>query len=215
MQPDLSADARLPIGSAAADDRSTAGADPDPDHRTRSVGPRIQRVLLATDLGPASAAATASAIDVAAAMRAALIITTVVDGSPVRVGGPRVDQLREAAERGIATIAAEARRLGVDATFLVWIGEAGPSIVAVAEAERADLIVLGTHGKARMTRFLVGSVSDHVVRHAAVPVLVVPPHDDRDDREAEGPSPRSDVSTEPGKRRPDGGHGVAAATHHP
>jgi len=120
--------------------------------------------------------------------------------------------LREAAERAIGTIAAEARHLGVDATFFVWIGEPGLSIVAMAEAERADLIVLGTHGKARMTRFLVGSVSDHVVRHAAVPVLVVPPQDEREDREPDRRGKRSTPSTEAEQRLADDGRGVAAAT---
>jgi nucleotide-binding universal stress UspA family protein len=188
-----------------------AGPTSDHGHRAGTGVPRIQRVLLATDLGPASAAATASAIGVAAAMRATLIITTVVDGVPVRVGGPRIDQLRDVAERRIGAIAAEARGLGVEATFLVWTGEAGPSIVAVAEAERADLIVLGTHGKARVTRFLVGSVSDHVVRHATVPVLVVPP---REDREPDALDQRDGASPDTGGHRASAHHGVAAATRH-
>ena len=40
-------------------------------------------------------------------------------------------------------------------------------------AESADLIVVGSHGRGTVGRFLIGSVSDHVVRNAPCPVLVV------------------------------------------
>ena len=66
-----------------------------------------------------------------------------------------------------------ARSWGVESTYLLWTGEAGKGIVAAAEAERADLIMVGTRGLARAGRWLLGSVSDHVVHHAGCPVLVV------------------------------------------
>jgi nucleotide-binding universal stress UspA family protein len=65
------------------------------------------------------------------------------------------------------------RQAGVHVSFLVWEGEPGPSIVEAAEAEGADLIVVGSHGRGRVGRFLIGSVSDHVIRNAAAPVLIV------------------------------------------
>jgi nucleotide-binding universal stress UspA family protein len=141
----------------------------------------IRRILLATDLGTSSSAATARALALARALDASLVVTSVVE--PVRPvpGGTRADQLRDRRETGVRAITDEARRMGVRATFLVWQGEPGPAVVTAAEAEDADLIVLGTHGRAGVTRLLLGSVSDHVVRHAACPVLVVPPGDDRTD----------------------------------
>jgi nucleotide-binding universal stress UspA family protein len=93
-------------------------------------------------------------------------------------GGARADQLRERRESGVRTITDGARGLGIRATFLVWLGEAGPSIIAAAEAEEADLIVMGTHGRVGVTRLLLGSVSDHVIRHASCPVFIVPPAQD-------------------------------------
>ena len=65
-----------------------------------------------------------------------------------------------------------ARQRGVEAAFLLWTGEPGHSIVAAAEAEGADLIIVGTRGLDRAGRFLLGSVSDYVVYHSSVPVLV-------------------------------------------
>jgi nucleotide-binding universal stress UspA family protein len=45
--------------------------------------------------------------------------------------------------------------------------------VEASVAEAADLIVVGTHGRGRVGRLVLGSVSDHVVRHAPCPVLIV------------------------------------------
>jgi nucleotide-binding universal stress UspA family protein len=56
---------------------------------------------------------------------------------------------------------------------MVWTGHPGESIVAAASAESADIIVVGSHGRSRIGRMVAGSVSDHVVRHAPCPVLVV------------------------------------------
>ena len=52
-------------------------------------------------------------------------------------------------------------------------GDIGPTICRVAEDEGVDLVVLGTHDRSRWARLWFGSVSDHVVRHAPCPVLVV------------------------------------------
>ena len=56
---------------------------------------------------------------------------------------------------------------------LVEHGDVGPTICRVAEDEGVDLVVLGTHDRSRWSRLWFGSVSDHVVRHAPCPVLVV------------------------------------------
>ncbi|HEU4672106.1 MAG TPA: universal stress protein, partial [Candidatus Limnocylindrales bacterium] len=56
----------------------------------------------------------------------------------------------------------------------------GDAIVEAAVSERADMIVVGSHGRSGLGRALLGSVSDFVVRHAPCPVMVVKP-----DRDAE------------------------------
>ncbi len=50
----------------------------------------------------------------------------------------------------------------------------GHGVVTAAEAEGASLIVMGTRGLDVIRRTLLGSVSDYVVRHSKVPVLVCP-----------------------------------------
>jgi nucleotide-binding universal stress UspA family protein len=52
-------------------------------------------------------------------------------------------------------------------------GDPGPMLTWVAEQEGSDAIVVGSHGHGMFKRLVLGSVSEHVVRHAPCPVLVV------------------------------------------
>lgn len=53
-------------------------------------------------------------------------------------------------------------------------GDTADGIVACSQDFGADMIVIGTHSRSGLDRLLMGSVAEHVVRHATVPVLVVP-----------------------------------------
>ena len=137
----------------------------------------IRTILLATDLTAASREATARAIDLASHLDARLLIVNVLEQRRLSGGGShdRVDQARSERESHLVKVVRDARNAGVTAEFLVWEGEPGSSIAAAAEAEHADLVVVGTRGRSGAERMLLGSVSDHVVRHAECPVLVVRP----------------------------------------
>jgi nucleotide-binding universal stress UspA family protein len=140
---------------------------------------RIGTILLATDLGPASADAAEQAIELARQLDAELLIVSVIAAPEVLPDGvrpgPRVDQVRDRREPVAQSLVVEARRAGVAARFLIWQGDPGESIAAAAEAEQCDLIVVGTHGRTGFHRSLAGSVSDYVIRSAPCPVLVVRP----------------------------------------
>jgi len=56
-----------------------------------------------------------------------------------------------------------------------WNGQPGTEIVSFAWRDRADLLVLATHGRGAMKRALIGSTAFSVVRRAPCPVLLVPP----------------------------------------
>jgi nucleotide-binding universal stress UspA family protein len=137
----------------------------------------ISTILLATDLTAASREATDRAIDLARQLEARLLIVNVLEKRRLSGGGSheRVDQARSERETLLVKVAREAREVGATAEFLVWEGDPGDSIAAAAEAERADIVVVGTRGRSGAERMLLGSVSDHVVRHAECPVLVVRP----------------------------------------
>ena len=55
----------------------------------------------------------------------------------------------------------------------IEIGDVAKTICRVAEEINADVIVVGSHGRTGLERLFLGSVSEHVVRHAPCPVLVV------------------------------------------
>jgi nucleotide-binding universal stress UspA family protein len=138
---------------------------------------RIQRILLATDLSPASEGAARQALELAADLGADLLIVSVIDPRALHLPGARfgirVDQVRMAREAAAQGLVAQGRASGVKVGFLVWEGEPGESVVEAAISERADLVVVGSHGRGSVGRFFIGSVSEHVVRNAPCPVLVV------------------------------------------
>ena len=49
-------------------------------------------------------------------------------------------------------------------------------ILNIAQEWRADVIVMGTHGRTGLSHFINGSIAEHVIRHACVPVMVIPPN---------------------------------------
>ncbi|HTD98638.1 MAG TPA: universal stress protein [Mucilaginibacter sp.] len=63
---------------------------------------------------------------------------------------------------------------GIQVTQFTEYGSTADSIVNCSKEFQADLIVLGTHSRKGLDRLFMGSVAEHVVRHADVPVLVVP-----------------------------------------
>jgi len=137
---------------------------------------RIRRILLATDLSPASDGATTQAVDLARDLAADLLVVSVIDPSLQHVKGgrrERMDQRRATREDAAREIVMRGREAGVPVSFLIWEGEPGPAIVEAANAEAADLIVVGSHGRGPVGRFVLGSVSDYVIRHAGAPVLIV------------------------------------------
>jgi universal stress protein A len=179
--PETAAPAQIPGLKAAlfplsAPDCNTLrpGSNP-PTPTSRTIG----TVLLATDLGVTSAEATELAISMAARWNARLLLVNVLDTRRVLGSGRhgRVDQARAEREPLLVDIVQRARSAGVDAEFLLWTGDPAEGILSAVQAESADLLVVGSHGRDGAGRILLGSVSDHLVRNAGCPVLVVRPRE--------------------------------------
>lgn len=141
-----------------------------------------RRILAAVDGSAASSKGLREALRLAKSERAQLFLLHVVDEYFPYVGlegSPPVDVvplLREAGRRVIARAAATAQKQGVKAKAVmreVFAGPAAAVIVREAGKLRADLIVLGTHGRRGVRRLVLGSDAEQVVRTARVPVLLV------------------------------------------
>jgi nucleotide-binding universal stress UspA family protein len=86
---------------------------------------------------------------------------------------PELEAERETARALVERIAAELRAAGFQAKTLVGVGDIREGIIDTATDWHADLIVLGSHGLRGMQRFLLGGVSEFVVRHAQCSVEIV------------------------------------------
>jgi nucleotide-binding universal stress UspA family protein len=67
---------------------------------------------------------------------------------------------------------------GVEAKFRLRMGSPAPAILDTAREERATMIALSTHGRSGLSRFLLGSVAEELLRTSPVPVLVFRPPED-------------------------------------
>ena len=142
------------------------------------------RILVAFDASPAAQLAMAQALTLAKAAQAAVRAVHVVDimfpASPDMVYMDLETYRRDrvlAGQQVLDQAAEMGRRAGVDVeTRLLEVEGSRYSNAIIAEAKRwpADLIVLGTHGRSAIMHLLMGSVAQRVVRHAPVPVLLVP-----------------------------------------
>jgi nucleotide-binding universal stress UspA family protein len=143
---------------------------------------QFRRILHASDFSPASRPAFRRALDLARANRASLTLVHVYSTFiPVMgegyVGGQVYDKMiadiRTDAQRRLGRLVAAARKKGVRAKGLALDGIPHDRIVRAARSARADLIVLGTHGRTGLGRLFLGSVAARVVTLAPCPVLTV------------------------------------------
>jgi nucleotide-binding universal stress UspA family protein len=142
----------------------------------------IRRILHATDFSPASRPAFEAALRLARRSRARMLLHVMVPPSPF-IGDGRppssyMDLLvhaRRAARRRLAPAVTRARRTGVPTSAVFIEGLPTEEILRAGRRQRADVIVLGTHGRTGLRRAFMGSVAERVVSQARCPVLTVHP----------------------------------------
>jgi len=129
----------------------------------------IERILVPIDFSTNSMHALAAALSLTQRFGAELLLLHVVE--PVYAAEPNMASadlttLLDAQERTAD------ERLG---RILVECGVPAQVIMEVARRTATDLIVIATHGRTGLSRMLIGSVAERVVRRAGCPVLTVPP----------------------------------------
>ena len=143
-----------------------------------------KRILAPVDGSATSRRGLRAAIGLAKAQHAGLVILNVVDAMPIFAtleGSMAYDPglleaLRAGGKKILAKAAAEAKSRGVRAKTVLAeniAGRVADVIVRQAKKGRADLIVLGTHGRRGLTRVVMGSDAELVVRYAPAPVLLI------------------------------------------
>jgi nucleotide-binding universal stress UspA family protein len=143
---------------------------------------RFKRILHPSDFSRASGGAFAKAVQLAVDNRAELLLVHVFTLPLQMVGEAYIPpdayakieaSTRAWAKNGLDKLIGKARRAGVRARALVLEGPPHDRIARAARAHRADLIVMGTHGRTGLARLFLGSVAARVLSTATCPVMTV------------------------------------------
>jgi nucleotide-binding universal stress UspA family protein len=144
-----------------------------------------KRLVVAVDGSPTSDAGLAEAIRIAAESGGTLRLIHVVDelsfamamgGNAWGYAGDMLGALRSAGQQVLVQGVAQAKSAGVAAEPVLFDSFAGTvqeMILSETARWKADLIVMGTHGRRGLGRMVLGSSAEQVLRHATVPVLLV------------------------------------------
>lgn len=129
-------------------------------------------VLLPTDGSRGALAAAGHGLDIARRYGATVHVLYVVD-TRVSRSGPLVDALRDEGRAAVRRIEVAAATAGLTVVTSTAQGVPAREILAYSAAHGIDLVVMGTRGRTRADRAVLGSVAERVVRRSGVPVLTV------------------------------------------
>ncbi|HZQ61087.1 MAG TPA: universal stress protein [Casimicrobiaceae bacterium] len=144
----------------------------------------FKRILVAVDGSAPAARALTAALDLAVEQGSELVLLHVLDDLPAAVSvdaltyatGPILEALQQAGRDvlGSAVRKAEKRDVRLRPLLVETVGKSVSDVILdQARKTRADLIVLGTHGRRGLARIVMGSDAEGVVRNATVPVLLI------------------------------------------
>jgi nucleotide-binding universal stress UspA family protein len=152
---------------------------------------KIQKILIAVDDSINSAHAAEYGFDIARKINAEVALVNIVEPmmmppitssdpimgvSPLGSGFQEMEILDIQKSQSETILERTIKKFAADLEVKQF-NEYGPTadgIITCSKEFDADLIIVGTHGRTGLDRFLKGSVAEHVVRHSEVPVLVVP-----------------------------------------
>jgi nucleotide-binding universal stress UspA family protein len=144
---------------------------------------RIRRILHATDYSKASERALQEAVDFAKQNNAEMLVVHVIQPVVPYVAGEDIgaaelyvkleESTKQEAQRSMDKLMQRLERLGVKAKSLLLRGIPADQIVKAAKNRKADMIVIGTHGRTGLSKLFMGSVASRVISTAPSPVLTV------------------------------------------
>jgi len=142
-----------------------------------------KRILVPVDGSPTSTAGLNEALRLAKNQKAKVRLINIVDELMIFSSSeaglniePIIESMKRAGKRVLERAAKAAAARGVRAETELWenaTGRVAEVLIGRAKRWRADLIVMGTHGRRGVNRMLLGSDAELVVRNSPVPVLMV------------------------------------------
>jgi nucleotide-binding universal stress UspA family protein len=169
----------IPKRSAATPKADATSLKRKPKSPNTAVGGDWRTLLVPVDFSARSLEALDFAVSIARKVDASIVVLHVIDPihAPGRLDARRLRSLRAEAlrnaKRQLAQLVSRRVKPHVPVTQKLLKGLVYSVIVEAAAKARADLIVMGSEGRTGMSRFLIGSVTEKVIRHARCSVLVV------------------------------------------
>lgn len=142
----------------------------------------LKKILIAVDNSSCAEKAAKAGYEMAAKFDAEVALIHIIEPAPATINpdftmAPVLWEAYDNGEENSQALLKEfARKYGQDipTSYLSIIDTASHGIIQQAQEWGAHLIVIGTHGRTGLYHFLMGSVAEHVARHAACPVMIVP-----------------------------------------
>lgn len=147
-----------------------------------ATGVGIRNVLIATDFSRQSKDIISSGIDLSRSYGAHSLILYVLPRDEFMLAGYEAfAAARDAARRDLLELERElhckySTEEGRDYDLLITEGEPAEAVLECARERKADMIVIGTHGRSGLTKMLLGSVAERIFRHSDIPVLTIGPY---------------------------------------
>jgi len=152
-----------------------------PAHEQIAAKPiKLKKILWTTDFSSASQASLPHAIALARRYESMVYLAHVVVPHPYPMvspeAAPYIEDLRRASSTRLTSMAESAELQGVPHEVLLGHGEVAEELNAMVRDHQIDLLVLATHGRRGLRRFLLGSMAEEIWRTSECPVLTVGPH---------------------------------------
>jgi nucleotide-binding universal stress UspA family protein len=139
----------------------------------------FKSILVPVDFGDASRHALEVAVDLATQYRGSLTLVHTWEVPLYAYGGLELSAIdlltpiRETAQKYLDEMLVDLKKTVPEARAVLRRGAPWREILAAIEEASPDLVVMGTHGRKGVERFVLGSVAEKIVRTSPVPVLTV------------------------------------------
>lgn len=144
----------------------------------KAAAVKLERILVATDLSPASLWSLPYVIDIARKYRSTMFVAhaiplgTYVVARPPSFGAIE-EECRRSAQEKLEAYSSELKEQGIPAQTLLAEGDIGVILPRWIKKNHIDLVAVGTTGRSGVRKFALGSIAEEIVRDAECPVLTV------------------------------------------
>jgi nucleotide-binding universal stress UspA family protein len=145
-----------------------------------------ERILIPTDGSDAVEPAIDQALGLAGTYGATVHVLSVVEPVVIAEADEKLHRaMEQVSQDTVEAVADRAANAGCEAVTAVRTGVAHDEIVAYVRSHDIDLVVMGTHGRTGLGRYLLGSTTERLVRLSPVPVLTVRAAEDETETETD------------------------------